>query len=403
MALLSQTESIPMAKNATYIKLLSAQVVSLIGTGISTLTLALLAWDIAGDDASAVLGVAFALKMIAYVGVAPVFGAIAHKLPRKPAMITLDLVRAGLILFLPFVTETWQIYVLVFCINACSAGFTPLYQATLPAVLPDENQYVKALSFSRLAYDLEQLISPLLTASLLVVLGFRQLFILNAFTFLLSAILLMVCVFPIIKTAPPCESGPLHQLKHGLQSYLSTPRLKALWIGYLAASTASAMVIVNTVVYVNQILGGGDQATALVMAVVGFGSMVVALKLPSWLEGRKLRGFMLLGSAMIVCAFLIATQLPGWHGFIGVCLLFGAGMSLIQTPAGLLITRSCQEEDATAFFAAHFSLTHLWWLFTYLLAGWSAVMLGLSAAYWVMGVLCVGSLVGIYRWFPLNE
>ncbi|WP_261396899.1 MFS transporter [Photobacterium rosenbergii] len=403
MALLSQTEPIPMGKNATYIKLLSAQVVSLVGTGISTLTLALLAWDIAGDEASAVLGIAFALKMIAYVGLAPVFGAIAHKLPRKPAMITLDLVRAGFIMFLPFVTETWQIYVLVFCINACSAGFTPLYQSTLPAVLPDENQYLRALSFSRLAYDLEQIISPLLTASLLVVLGFRQLFILNAFTFLLSAILLMICVFPLIKAPPHCENGPLNQLKYGLQSYLSTPRLRTLWIGYLAASAASAMVIVNTVVYVNQVLIGGEQETALAMAVVGFGSMVVALKLPKWLEGRKLRGFMLLGSSMIVCAFLIAAQLPGWYGFIWVCLLFGAGMSFIQTPAGVLIIRSCQEEDATAFFAAHFSLTHLWWLFTYLLAGWSAVMLGLSAAYWVMGVLCLCSLLAVYRWFPKED
>ncbi|WP_249031103.1 MFS transporter [Photobacterium gaetbulicola] len=171
---MSHTEPIPMRKNATYLKLLSAQVVSLIGTGISTLTLALLAWDIAGEEASAVLGIAFALKMIAYVGLAPVFGAIAHKLPRKPAMITLDLVRVGFIMFLPFVSETWQIYVLVYCINACSAGFTPLYQSTLPAVLPDENQYLRALSFSRLAYNLEQIISPLLTASLLVVLGFRQ-------------------------------------------------------------------------------------------------------------------------------------------------------------------------------------------------------------------------------------
>ncbi|MGF1734147.1 MFS transporter [Photobacterium satsumensis] len=391
-----------MRKNSTYLKLLSAQVVSLIGTGISTLTLALLAWDIAGDDASAVLGIAFALKMVAYVGLAPAFGAIAHKLPRKKAMITLDLVRAVFILFLPFVTETWQIYVLVFCINACSAGFTPLYQATLPAVLPDENQYVRALSFSRLAYDLEQIVSPLLTAALLVVLGFRQLFILNAFTFLLSAILLMVCVFPIIKVVPR-ERGPLDQLKYGLQAYLSTPRLRALWLGYLGASAASAMVIVNTVVYVNQILAGGDQDTALAIAVVGGGSMLVALKLPKWLEGRKLRGFMLLGSAMIVCAFLIAAQLPGWYGFIWVCLLFGAGMSFIQTPAGVLITRSCQEEDATAFFAAHFSLTHLWWLFTYLLAGWSAVMLGLSAAYWIMGALCLCSLFAVYLWFPREE
>ncbi len=61
-----------------------------------------------------------------------------------------------------------------------------------------------------------------------------------------------------------------------------------MWVAYLAAAGASAMVIVNTVVYINQVLEGGDRETALAMAVVGFGSMMVALKLPGWLEKRTI-------------------------------------------------------------------------------------------------------------------
>jgi MFS family permease len=51
---------------------------------------------------------------------------------------------------LPFIDAIWQIYLLVFLINACSAGFTPLFQATIPDVLPDEAEYTRALSLSRL-------------------------------------------------------------------------------------------------------------------------------------------------------------------------------------------------------------------------------------------------------------
>ena len=152
-------------RNRTFRHLFAAQMIALLGTGLTTVALALLAYDLAGSGAGAVLGTALALKMIAYVGIAPVVGAFAHRLSRRPLLIGLDLARAGLILLFPFITEVWQIYVLVFALQACSAGFTPTFQATIPDILPDEAQYTRALSLSRLAYDLENLLSPALAAA----------------------------------------------------------------------------------------------------------------------------------------------------------------------------------------------------------------------------------------------
>ncbi len=62
-------------------QLYAAQVTALIGTGLSTVALALLAYDLAGGQAGRVLGTALALKMVAYVLVAPVVGGPAHRLP----------------------------------------------------------------------------------------------------------------------------------------------------------------------------------------------------------------------------------------------------------------------------------------------------------------------------------
>ena len=59
-------------------------------------------------------------------------------------------------------------------------------------------------------------------------------------------------------------------------------------------------------------------------------------------------------------------------------------MSLIQTTSGLIINDASSGQDASQYFAAHFSLTHFWWLLTYLFAGISATYLGLAGAYWVM-------------------
>ena len=122
----------------TYRRLFAAQVIALAGTGLSTIALTLLAYDLAGGDAGMVVGTALALKMVAYVGIAPFVGGLAHRLPRKAFLIALDVGRAAFVLCLPFVDAVWQVYVLIFLLNACSAGFTPTFQATIPDVFPDK-------------------------------------------------------------------------------------------------------------------------------------------------------------------------------------------------------------------------------------------------------------------------
>ncbi|MDP1465741.1 MFS transporter, partial [Klebsiella pneumoniae] len=85
----------------------------------------------------------------------------------RAMLVSLDLIRAVVALALPFVTEVWQIYVLIFVLQSASAAFTPTFQATIPDILPDEDDYTRALSLSRLAYDLESVASPMLAAALL--------------------------------------------------------------------------------------------------------------------------------------------------------------------------------------------------------------------------------------------
>ncbi|WP_293329369.1 MFS transporter, partial [Parvibaculum sp.] len=162
-------------KNRAYRHLFAAQAVALAGTGLATVALALLAYDLAGADAGVVLGTALAIKMIAYIAVAPIAGVVAEMLPRRSMLVGLDLVRAAVAAMLPFVTEIWQIYVLIFVLQSASAAFTPTFQATIPDILPDERDYTKALSLSRLAYDLENILSPTVAAVLLTLIGSRDL------------------------------------------------------------------------------------------------------------------------------------------------------------------------------------------------------------------------------------
>lgn len=69
--------------NITFRKLFAAQVIALLGTGLATVALALLAYDLAGAQAGEVLGLALAIKMIVYVLLSPVSGAVVPPERRK--------------------------------------------------------------------------------------------------------------------------------------------------------------------------------------------------------------------------------------------------------------------------------------------------------------------------------
>ncbi|QUM77540.1 MFS transporter [Moritella sp. 24] len=386
-----------MWQNHNYVRLLSAQVISLIGTGISSICLALLAYELAGENASMVLSITFAIKILTYIFLAPVFSAISHKFPKRQTLVILDIARALMFAFIPFVTHVWEVYLLMFIINACSAWFTPQFQSILPLIFTNQNQYIKALSLSRLAFDLEQIVSPILTALFLTTMSFRYLFVLDAATFIISAILILFCVFPCttnlsIKTAPLT----FYALSKGIRDYLNKPQLKALWLAYLAVASASAMVLVNTVTYVHEILNGGEQQTALAMMIVGFGSMLIALRLPHWLQTNSPDRFHWIGMMAICGAFTFGMFTPGWIGYTVICLSLGIGMSCIQTTSGLIITQACEGEDTSSYFAAHFSLTHFWWLISYLAAGISVKWFGISYGYLCMGILSCLSIIAYY-------
>jgi len=377
-------------QNRTYRRLFLAQVTALAGNGLATIALALLAYDLAGGNAGVVLGTALALKMVAYVGIAPIVGGYAHRLPRRRLLIGLDVARAVFVACLPFVTEIWQIYLLIFLLNACSAGFTPTFQATIPDILPDEAQYTRALSLSRLAYDLENLLSPTLAAAALIVMTYDALFAANAVAFLISALL----VFSVRLQSPKAherERGVWHNMSFGIRAYVKTPRLRGLLALSLAVSAAGAMVIVNTVVYVRDRLGGTESDTALAFAAAGAGSMIVALMLPRLLDRLPDRPFMLAGGIVLTIGLLLGLAYPGLGALLPIWFLLGAGSSLIQTPAGRLLRRSAHEGDRPAIFAAQFALSHACWLIAYPLAGWVGGTFGLTAAFAALAALALSA------------
>tara|TARA_R110002072_G_scaffold299307_1_gene474601 strand:+ start:2535 stop:3854 length:1320 start_codon:yes stop_codon:yes gene_type:complete len=390
----------------TYRHLFAAQVVALLGTGLATVALGLLAYDLAGENAAMVLGTVFAIKMVAYVGVAPVAAAFAGKVNRRAFLVMLDLVRAAVALCLPFVAEIWQVYVLIFVLQSASAAFTPTFQATIPDILPDEAQYTRALSLSRLAYDLENIASPMLAGLLLAMVSYNALFLGTVAGFAASAMLIISVMLPSPKPSAP--RGIYDRTTRGIRIYLATPRLRGLLALNMAAAAAGAMVLVNSVVLVRGTLGLDASALAWTLFAFGAGSMGAALILPPVLDRVTDRAVMVGGAVLMVvtlAALAGEVAIAGliWPVLLGAWLLVGLGYSAVLTPSGRLLRRSAHPEDRPALFAAQFALSHACWLLTYPLSGWLMTQFGLIPALSVMTVLAGAGILAAMRLWPSED
>ncbi|MEP7763896.1 MFS transporter [Sanguibacter sp. 25GB23B1] len=392
--------------NPTYRKLFTAQVISLAGTGLTTVALGLLAYDLAGADAGLVLGTVFAIKMAAYVAVAPVAAAVVHAASPRVVLVTADVVRVVVVLGLPLVSAVWQVYVLVLVLQAASAVHTPTYQAALPRVLPDERQYTQALSLSRMSEDLEMVLSPLLAAALLLLVPSSQLFVGTAAGFAVSAVLVSRIALRRAPLEVDVEAQPFGvRVRRGMELMIRTPALRAVLALNLAVAAGGAYVLVQYVVIARTVFERGEGVAAVLIACLGAGSIVVAVLLPRALDALPERALMLGGAAMLTVAtagIALVLAVPGTTGLALTGVLFvlvGAGWAAAETPVGRIITRCTPERDQPAVFAAQFSLSHACWLITYPLAGWLGG-LGLQSAALVLAAVSTAATLATAALWP---
>lgn len=389
-------------RDRTYRSLFTAQVLALLGTGMLTVALGLLAFDLAGDAAGSVLGTALTIKMVAYVGVAPLVAALVDRLPKKAVLVGADLIRLAIACLLPFVGETWQIYLLVFVLQSASATFTPAFQSLIPAVLPNEREYTRALSLSRLAYDLEAILSPVIAAALLTVVAYNGLFVGTAAGFAASALLVVTATLPAL-AAPAATSTFWQRLPAGVRTFLRTPSLRFLLAANVVVAAATAIVLVNSVVYAKGVLGLDDAGLALTLGAYGVGSLVAAVAVPRLVDRlgpeRTMRlgiGALVLGLAFAVAvtAWTVAAG-AGWPALLAVWTVLGAGTSLVNTPSGRLLAAASDAGNRNLVYTAQFALSHACFLLTYPIAGWLGATNLTLAASTLLLVALVGAVAAL--------
>ncbi|MGH7519151.1 MAG: MFS transporter, partial [Gemmatimonadales bacterium] len=93
------------------------------------------------------------------------------------------------------------------------------------------------------------------------------------------------------------------------------------------------------------------------------------------------------GGGLLTVALLPGMLLPGLGALLVLWALNGAGQAMIAIPSvGLLAEHTVPAERGRAY-AAHFALTHLFWLGTYPAVGYLSQAVGVPATFTMVGGL----------------
>lgn len=398
---------LPLWRNRGFGLLFAAQIVSLLGSGVTTVGLALFTYQLTGGrDATAVIGNALMLRILAFLLFSQPAGVIADRVSRKRILVAADLARFGLLALFPFITAVWQVYALIFAINAVTAFFTPTFEASIPELVGNE-QYVKALSLSRVAVDVEAVAAPALAGLLVALFGMRYVFWFDAVTYLASAALVAAVAMPHVARTTSSLSARrfLSEITRGTRILLREPSMRQALMLSFAEATAGAAAIVATVSYVRDVLGRGDVTFTLVMAGLGLGSAVTAILLGR-VTGRYEQGVrgkaalhglrhrwaahaLLIGGGVLGLSLLPGFLAPPLGVFGVMWLLNGAGQALIAIPSSTILAEHTREEERGRAYAAHFALTHACWLISYPAIGHAASRWGAPRTFTTAGAVCL--------------
>ncbi len=176
--------------NRNFRRLWLAQIVSEIGDWFYTLSIYTLLLQLTGHAGSVAL--ALVLQVLPQTFVGPTAGVVNDRLKRKHVMIAADIVRFGVVLAMLFVRSrsmVWLIYPLLVAETTMTAFFEPARSSVIPNISV-ESEVLVANTLSSATWSVNLLIGASVGGVVAAFFGRDTVFILNALSFLASAVLI---------------------------------------------------------------------------------------------------------------------------------------------------------------------------------------------------------------------
>jgi Major Facilitator Superfamily len=176
--------------NRNFRRLWLAQIVSEIGDWFYTLSIYTLLLQLTGQAGSVAL--ALVLQVLPQTFAGPTAGVVNDRLKRKHVMIAADIVRFVVVLAMLFVRSrsmVWLVYPLLLAETTMAAFFEPARSSVIPNIA-NESDVLVANTLSSATWSVNLLIGAAVGGVVAALFGRDTVFVLNALSFLTSAILI---------------------------------------------------------------------------------------------------------------------------------------------------------------------------------------------------------------------
>lgn len=385
-------------QSPSYFPLWLAQLLSSFGDTLHYIALVVLVFQLTGQGV-AVAGLAVA-EILPVLLLGPIAGVLIDRVSRKAVLIGADLVRAVLVLSLLWPQGAWHAYLVAAGLAAGNVFFNPTVQAVIP-VLTTPEQRLAANSVSWSTGRLVQILASAVVGGLIGLVGIGPAFVLNAASFVVSALLIMRLPIPphagqLAGDARRGLSGYLADARHGLAFAASDRFVSRLLVVQALASFATGATGAMLVVLSEQQLRLSPSGFAWLIGAIGVGALLGPL-IPNILarDYRDARWLFVPYVIRGVVDMLLATftALP-----IALLLLFVYGLN---TSTGIVVfNATLQEAIPDRVRGRVFTLLDITWngmrLLSLAIGGVLVDLVGIEALFWFGGaLLLLAGLLGL--------
>ncbi len=304
-----------LARDARFSAFWTGQTISLFGDRINQIAVGVLVLTTTGSALET--GLVFLAATLPNLVLGPLAGPFVDRWNHKKVMVVSDLLRAGLVLAIPFAAQAniALVYPIVFAVTTVSLFFRPAKAVVVPRLVAEED-LVAANAAVWTGETLADIAGYPLAGLLVGVLGTNLwlAFLLDSTSYLFSAgLLLAIAIPPVARVMGPKVAGAVRQfladLRDGWRVLRNQPTLFQNTIVSTIAQLSVGTTIALTIVYGRDALDGKlipfPQNYAAIDAIIGVGNLVGGFAVGA--IGARMRkghlvvgGFIFMGLGVIV-------------------------------------------------------------------------------------------------------
>jgi MFS transporter, DHA3 family, macrolide efflux protein len=298
------------------------QTISVFGDRLNQVALASLVLGV--TESPLLSGLVFIAAMIPNLFLSPIAGTLVDRWDQKHVMVASDLLRAALVLLIPFAADIalWLVYPIIFLVTTVSLFFRPARSAVLPRIV-DEEDLLPANGAMWTGETLADIGGYPIAGLLVAFLGGGSValaFWLDAATYVISALILAGLVIPpVVRTMAPRIGGAIGtfvaELRDGWRFLRDSPPLFQNTLISTVGQLSLGATLALTPFFVLELLGhpvpvddeipGMSETFGALEAALGLGNLIGGFVVGA--IGTRLRkgglvigGFVLMGLATVM-------------------------------------------------------------------------------------------------------